>query len=115
MLDTVGTSVGIGPVASDRTGRRPARTLVVGDLRDIDRRVRLVSIELSGYGWIDGAATPLDNPWATERVARWGDQIELLPVAYELPAPGRVFKNFASYVQARLDAIGARSPPSLGL
>lgn len=118
LLDTVETSVGIGPVASDRTGRRPARTLVtdiVGDLRDIDRRVRLVSIELSGCGWIDGAATPLDNPWVTERVARWGDQIELLPVAYELPAPGRAFKNFASYLQARLDAIGARNPPSLGL
>lgn len=117
-LGTAETSVGIGPIAADTTGRRRARTLVtdiVGDLRWIDHRVRLVSIELDGNGWTDGAAIPLDNPWATERVARWGDQIEMLPVAYELPAPGRGFKNFASYLQARLDAIGARNPPSLGL
>lgn len=117
-LGTDDTNVGIGPIAADTTGRRPARTVVtdiVSDLRWIDRRVRFISVELADHGLVDAAAVPLDNAWVTERVARWGDQIEMLPVAYELPAPGRGFKNFASYLQARLDAIGARNPPSLGL
>lgn len=117
-LDTIETSVGIGPLAADTTGRRPARTLIthiVGDLRWVDRRVRLISVELASHGWVDAAAVPLDNPWVTERVARWGDQVEALPISYQLPEPGRAFKDFASHLQGRLDAVGAQRPPTLGL
>jgi hypothetical protein len=112
--------VGAGPLARHPEGRKIVSSYfatIVADLRDVDRRVFQFSVELPSLGWLDAAAVPLDNPFVVERVARWGHHLGTPPAPAPTKSPevGSDPTTAATAMKQRLDTLGPREPPNLGL
>lgn len=100
--------VGVGPVARHRDGLPfvPSATrMIVGDLRSIDKRAKVIAYESRKYGWMAGAAVPLDNDYVTNRIAMWAGRFG--PTALDRHQSAELDRNY----QQEFDA-GAGEPGS---